>query len=628
MNRTDTILREYLVNKCRPWQEELLEEAETETIQQLLDSEDLAEKEYLATLLFEKTCDAIDKTTVIKQMLDEYLRQLCKFERGIVHVMPEYRSHMLHSIYNYLLGFCLEELDQRPYQRLNIGYYDSFDIHRQTCSHPNAIKDEMDKFRERWAYTVFFHDMHYSTDFSYKLINKIAKDITNIKPFFNLSPSELDELLLIPQMAKVMQFFAHLPKKPSFLESNALKIIANRLAFRLENFHPAEIYLSLRQTLYDSLKKGIWDHGLIGAIYNIRTYFTLLDDYIRDQNDPVLRLKLLDEINCFTDAIAAGAIHNMRFFSAGLFRSKPKISHRKLPMAFTLILADEIQEWNRSLMYKTFQKPGHNSTTLEFDEDKKKAYEKWDSQIGKFSKSKNHKRIWVPYFKQPFRENEDLVRSGLKMKSSKTGQFSSRTYSFKSNNKYTEFRFFEAKDTTETEKGKEQLKLYSELWDEYKNENKSVCAFFDFFMDVEDCLLNLCKAENSSSKNKRIRRYRAISALKNIPESIVEDSEYETEELAFNKEPYNSPVLEINTNNETNTKILKTHYHWTKKRDLLKVIDQLFLGEELPKAIVELFTTKRSNQDPNYNNLKDTAKKLIGFIKKVDGEVSKWLTQK
>ncbi|HRQ68461.1 MAG TPA: hypothetical protein P5031_07850 [Candidatus Syntrophosphaera sp.] len=625
MNKTDAIIKKYMKECILRNNKNLIAPEEVKVIWKLLNTKDPAKKEYLATLVFEATCKAIDKTTIIKQMLDEYLRQLCKFERGIVHVMPEYRSHMLHSIYNYLLGFCLEELDQRPYQRLNIGYYDSFDIHRQTCSHPNAIKDEMEKFQERWAYTVFFHDMHYSTDFSYKLINKIAKDITNIKPFFQLSPSELDELLLIPQMAKVMQFFAHLPKKPSFLESNALKIIANRLAFRLENFHPEEIYLSLRQTLHDSLKKGIWDHGLIGAIYNIRTYFTLLGDYIRDQNDPVLRLKLLDEINCFTDAITAGAIHNMRYFSAGLFRSKPKISHRKLPLAFTLILADELQEWNRSLMYKIFPKPGNISATLKFDDDKKEAYEEWDKLIEKFTEPKDHNKIRVPYFKHPFRnidEKENLKKSILKMNTSKIESANGRTYTLEGGTEKLTFCLSEAKDTTDPEKGKKQLKQYPELWEEYKNENKSVCAFFDFFMDVEDCLLNLWTATNSNSGDNKIKLYRALSALKNIPKSIVEDSDYESEELDFNQQPYNSPVLEIDTNTDTKTKILKTHYHWTKKRDLLNAIDQLFLDKELPDAIVNLFTTK-SVRDPNYDNLQQTARELIRFIEKLIEEVSK-----
>lgn len=613
-----------------------LSSKEIPAIKTLLTASQTSDYQLMAVQLFQAVGDSIRGSLVINAMISDYLQRLTSFEDGIIHLSPKYRSHLLHSAYVLLLGYFFEERRKQPYKKLNFGYFDSYKGGHNSIAYPYGQKDDMMEFRKRWSYTVIFHDMHYATEFSNKFIQETSERTTTESKLFSLGISNLEDLLLIPEMPNIIDFFRPRPDSRPFLHGDALMMIASRLAYRLDNYRADDIYSSLRQVLINSLKDGFWDHGLIGAIYSIRTYFRLLAQYVEKKPGHTVKPSLTSEINCFTDAISACAIHNLKHFKAGLFKAKFTLSHDRLPLAFTLILADEFQLWNRSLAERGPSR--NNSGALQgAQKQKRDIFMIWDWLIrdwrwsgpasSKIELKQNGKiRIEIPFFQDYFGDSDfnrlvkmpatEILFKHISLNLNTKQDILNRVREYKF--EYTNEKGVEEETTVEfraahrppkhpstlhmKDAGIEfhydnHLRSIKEYWQEYRAENQSVCAFLDHFVSLEAGLLKILKANTKSGMQLR-------SAIKTIRSLLAEEIDQKAKlnaELFLPIQRFN--IHDLKLTDPANPPSLKTCYFSEEQQIILDTLARLFDHKDIPSDVQDLFYRPEDSLLPSYSKL-------------------------
>ncbi|MCD4650202.1 MAG: hypothetical protein K8S56_00215 [Candidatus Cloacimonetes bacterium] len=302
------------------------------------------------------------ENSIFTDLIEEDITNLIQMEKGINYIHELYRGHFIHSVYVYLLGFYLlqdEILGNKFRKNLNIAYYDNQKMDKVVNVYNSYVtKNEIKEFKVRWALTTFFHDTDYTSELNYKIMGKNAQSITGVENLYLLSIKDLDNLLHIPE-ASVLRNELRRTTIPDYIfQSNALRILARRMTRRFGVFSEENIYNSFISEIKSSLENGIWDHGLLGAIYKLRKFYKELGQTIQNNSNlKSSKSKIMNigsstditkQITRFTDASLAIALHNIKHYKTGIFRLKQaKIENTKLPLAFLLILCDELQTWDR-----------------------------------------------------------------------------------------------------------------------------------------------------------------------------------------------------------------------------------------------------------------------------------------
>lgn len=328
-----------------------------------------------------------------------------KYEDNTGDLIDKQRDHFLHSVNVFLLGLAIYAKNKKyqdyfkryvrdsPYEK----YYriEKEDSKKENLKEGNEEKPEVsnEEFLYRWGIASLFHDIGYpveiigkqmkkfindgvkSIDNSYKVdtaidfkdfsrFNTIVKrnydftdDFRNEHPeskFLNLfKPTHLmaykiyedlkpEEGYLIEENKKLEEIEeSNKDKKECEKEKYIIKdnIELNPLVNNLDNF----------VTIMGN--SGFIDHGFFSSILVLNSYGYLIQKYKKDYDSffyPIV------------DSASAILLHN--FFRNVLFKepyNASSLSAQKSPIAFLLILCDELQEWNRKPLGVKDKKRNH-----------------------------------------------------------------------------------------------------------------------------------------------------------------------------------------------------------------------------------------------------------------------------
>ncbi len=267
-----------------------------------------------------------------------------QYEQLLYFSSREYRDHFLHQFYVFLLGLKLlgdplaAQQTRASTLDLKTEWEESADPRYSTEGRHTGLKwvwhdpcfiDQKIVLRlfRRWLLAACFHDIGYPAENLYQLGKALSSNFFSKVPGYKVPTIELQE--------------------DKHLES-VLSPMLDRLAFLLlyDEWLPLNYDISEKERarslapVVGIFRAGLADrdHGVMGAIFFLLTMVADLQE---------LPVKVSDQDDLLEDVYAAAlaiAVHNLRI------RTYPSIavSFRRHPIAFLLMLTDELQEWDRT----------------------------------------------------------------------------------------------------------------------------------------------------------------------------------------------------------------------------------------------------------------------------------------
>lgn len=259
---------------------------------------------------------------------------LSEFESNGSSLLMKHRDHYSHSVYVFALGLAIYETNS-AFRKI---FSDFYGLGAEEC---DAAKDHAAacKFLEFWGLTSLFHDIGYPFElpfeqvisyyevggrargdkdlyFSYKNVDSIreidAQTQKQIKALYGRDIKNSDELL-------AFDIFSKLGETYGFTEESILECISNRAT------HPEKCDLFM-------------DHAYFSSARLFREITRYLD------GSALSRMHV--------DAVSAIMLHNSLYkFSVSFYKSsnaKAPLKAELHPLAYMLMLCDELQCWDRT----------------------------------------------------------------------------------------------------------------------------------------------------------------------------------------------------------------------------------------------------------------------------------------
>lgn len=253
-----------------------------------------------------------------KNLID-LLDVLRYYEENAAVLVDKQRDHYVHSVNVFLLGLSI-------YSQNN-SFRNIIEENFNKIPEKNRIYETgIEKFLFEWGISSLCHDVGYPMEITSNQIKKFVDLVSNNEEKSSASPyigfNNFEVLNSINNSSEI---------RPLDLLSNN---IHNRLGTDLK---------LTKEKLYgflgDMQKSGFVDHGFYSAIILLKWYGYLVKQYYIDKNDSNHPI-----VNC----AAAILLHN---YYKNVLMKKPfclsSLKCEKHPIAYLLILCDELQEWNR-----------------------------------------------------------------------------------------------------------------------------------------------------------------------------------------------------------------------------------------------------------------------------------------
>lgn len=269
----------------------------------------------------------------------DLLDVLRSYEENAATLINKQRDHYVHSVNVFILGICIYTQNERYRQAFEQTVLDK-------TAYAFSYDTKHEEFYYRWGIASLFHDVGYPVEIIGKQISKFLDFATQV----DQSPSikshlEFENFSELNQIAEVM------PKK-TFTQSydnryescvyldllKPIDLLAHKLHLSLD-VNLAEVKKALDDFVQIMAKGGFIDHGYYSAIIVLRWYGYLIQscNYRPDYFFyPVL------------DSASAILLHN--YYRNVLMKAPFNLRQMKPtehPIAYLLILCDELQEWNR-----------------------------------------------------------------------------------------------------------------------------------------------------------------------------------------------------------------------------------------------------------------------------------------
>ncbi|NLX00991.1 MAG: hypothetical protein GXY40_00450 [Syntrophomonadaceae bacterium] len=274
----------------------------------------------------------------------ELLNKMKNYEQQAGQLLKSHRDHYVHSVNVFLLGLAIYATNpyfQRVFSEKVMN----------KAEYPDSYDTKNEEFFYRWGLASLFHDMAYPLDITLKQANQYIKfvcsypmgDYTVVRirmrfPEFT-DNNELSPLLPVPEYeGEFAQKYPGIMKLDGTSSGDIYSLIAIKLheCFGLD-------YELLRAQLrkhVDSIEeRGMIDHGYCSAVIMLWWYHYLFKS--TRWNPAYFYFPVVD-------AASAILLHT---FYPHLFMKEPfnlgKIYPENHPIAYLLILCDELQDWDR-----------------------------------------------------------------------------------------------------------------------------------------------------------------------------------------------------------------------------------------------------------------------------------------
>ena len=269
----------------------------------------------------------------------DLLDALLDYEERAATLIDKQRDHYIHSVNVFILGLCI--------YANNINFRSAFDrINLDKTSYAFSYDTRHEEFFYRWGIASLFHDIGYPIEIIGKQINKFLGFATMLddhaKINFHLAYDNFEAINSITEISSKRAFVdSYYQKYDSCVYIDLLKpvdLLSHKfhLAFGIDL---KTIKAALDSYVGDMAKHGFVDHGFYSAIIVLKWYGYLiqLSKYRPDYFFfPIL------------DSASAILLHN--YYHNALMKppcNLGALSPYDHPIAFLLILCDELQEWNR-----------------------------------------------------------------------------------------------------------------------------------------------------------------------------------------------------------------------------------------------------------------------------------------
>ncbi|MDR3063580.1 MAG: hypothetical protein LBU40_05535 [Methanobrevibacter sp.] len=270
-------------------------------------------------------------------MLD-LLETLKKYEQNTGDLIEKQRDHYIHSVNVFILGLAIYSQNKNyrdAFIGANIdGYYEYF------------YETNNEEFFYRWGIASLFHDIGYPLEIIGKQMKKFINEGINIiykeqdvKTY--LSFDDFDNFNTITKLdSKFPVKYRGLYPETNFIDLfKPLDILAHKISLAFDDLDLNSVKANLDNFVNVMAENGFIDHGFYSAILVTLYYGYLIQKYNKKSEFfffPII------------DSGSAILLHNYyrNVLMKGEFK-RGKLEVSEHPIAYLLILCDELQEWNR-----------------------------------------------------------------------------------------------------------------------------------------------------------------------------------------------------------------------------------------------------------------------------------------
>lgn len=273
-----------------------------------------------------------------KESFIDIVDVLHQFEEHAALLVDKQRDHLVHSVNVFLTGLAVYGTNQY-FKGIFLSTVPEKEYH-----YSYSTKNE--EFFYRWGITSLLHDIGYPIEISYNQINRFLKQTQlqgeSAPLSARLELRGFDEYNIILHISPEADFAKVFQDAYPDLLSIDLYKPTDLMAAHLHIHHNVALD-TIREALGSHIEKmaesGFVDHGYFSALILLRWYGALIQK--NGYKSEYFFWPILD-------AATAILLHN--YYKNGL-QKEPfllgPMSPRSHPIAFLLILCDELQEWNR-----------------------------------------------------------------------------------------------------------------------------------------------------------------------------------------------------------------------------------------------------------------------------------------
>jgi hypothetical protein len=309
----------------------------------------------------ENTISAIDEPNTLLDLV----KIMRKYEVNTGDLVEKQRDHFIHSVNVFILGLAI--YSQNKHYRDAFRQYVKKSPYKKYYRLNGEFSHE--EFLYRWGIAALFHDIGYPVEIIGKQMKKFVndgiksisnsyevetaidfKDFNEFNSIRRLNPTFGDNYWNVYPEAKFIDLF-----KPT-------DIMAFKIAMDFPELNIAQVQKHLNRFVSIMGDGGFIDHGFFSSIIVLNSYGYLIQKYSKNQDFffyPIV------------DSATAILLHN---YYGNVLRKEPfklgTMHPTRNPLAFLLILCDELQEWNRQpLGVKNKQKSSVNELQIKINDD-------------------------------------------------------------------------------------------------------------------------------------------------------------------------------------------------------------------------------------------------------------------
>jgi hypothetical protein len=287
-----------------------------------------------------------------------------KYEESTGDLLEKQRDHFVHSVNVFLLGIAIYA-QNKNYQK----YFKQY-VLRSPYKKYYRIEGELthEEFLYRWGVASLFHDIGYPVEIIGKQLKQFLNDsIKSISSAYGAQTAiDFKDFNEFNTIVKMKTSFAddyneQYPQSKFFNMFKPTDIMAHKIALDFDSVDINDVAKHMDSFVDIMGESGFIDHGFFSSILVLNSYGYLIQEYSKS-NDfffyPIV------------DSATAILLHN---YYKNVLQKDPfnlkELNPSKSPLAYLLILCDELQEWNRQpLGIMDRQKGNVNEFELKVDD--------------------------------------------------------------------------------------------------------------------------------------------------------------------------------------------------------------------------------------------------------------------
>ena len=272
----------------------------------------------------------------------DLVKLMKEYEENTGDLIEKQRDHFIHSVNVFLLGLAI--YSQNKNYREAFQEYVLKSPYKKYYRMGNELSNE--EFFYRWGVASLFHDIGYPVEIIGKQLNKFIndsvksisssygadtaidfKDFNEFNTIVKMDPNFADEFTRYYPEAKFMNLFKPTDIMAYKISIDFSDVDVNRVAKHLDDF------------VNIMGESGFIDHGFFSSILVLNSYGYLIQKYAK--NNAFFFYPIVD-------SATAILLHNYykNVLQKDMFNFD-ELYPRESPLAYLLILCDQLQEWNR-----------------------------------------------------------------------------------------------------------------------------------------------------------------------------------------------------------------------------------------------------------------------------------------